>query len=61
MLFVVVVVLVVVSLYGFEDKIYIMITCPCNEHPLYTPLLYSKTRVYRGILIFLIFALKHKL
>ena len=26
-----------------------------------TPLLYSKTGVYRGILIFLIFALKHRL
>ena len=27
--------------------------------PPYTPLLYSKTGVYRGILYFLIFALKH--
>ena len=27
----------------------------------YTPLLYSKTGVYRGIHIFLIFALKHRL
>ena len=37
----------------------IRITCPCNEEPPYTPLLYSKTGVYRGIHIFLIFALKH--
>ena len=29
--------------------------------PPYTPLLYSKTGVYRGILFFLIFALKHRL
>ena len=39
----------------------IMQTCPCNVHPLYTPLLYSKTVVYRGIHYFLIFALKHRL
>ena len=29
--------------------------------PPYTPLLYSKTGVYRGICYFLIFALKHRL
>ena len=29
--------------------------------PPYTPLLYSKTAVYRGINIFLIFALKHRM
>ena len=29
--------------------------------PPYTPLLYSKTGVYRGIHFFLIFALKHRL
>ena len=29
--------------------------------PLYTPLLYSKTGVYRGIHFFLIFASKHRL
>ena len=29
--------------------------------PPYTPLLYSKTGVYRGIFLFLIFALKHRL
>ena len=29
--------------------------------PPYTPLLYSKTGVYRGELVFLIFALKHRL
>ena len=29
--------------------------------PPYTPLLYSKTGVYRGIYFFLIFALKHRL
>ena len=29
--------------------------------PPYTPLLYSKTGVYRGILFFLIFAPKHRL
>ena len=38
-----------------------MITCPCSEHPI-TPHFYnSKTRVYRGIHDFLIFALKHRL
>ena len=37
----------------------IMITCPCVLYPPYTPLLYSKTGVYRGIHYFLIFALKH--
>ena len=36
----------------------IMLACPCNVDP-YTPLLYSKTGVYRGIHYFLIFALKH--
>ena len=39
----------------------IMLTCPCNVHPPYTPLLYSKTGDYRGIHYFLIFALKHRL
>ena len=34
-------------------------TSPCT--PPYTPLLYSKTGVYRGIHIFLIFAPKHRL
>ena len=29
-------------------------TSPCNE-PRYTPLLYSKTRVYRGIIFFFLF------
>ena len=38
----------------------IMITHPCHLHPLrYTPLLYSKTGVYRGIHYFLIIALKY--
>ena len=32
-----------------------MLTCPCNVYP-YTPLLYSKTGVYRGLQYFLIFA-----
>ena len=41
----------------FNLKTNIMITCPCNVHPL----LYSKTGVYRGIHYFLIFALKHRL
>ena len=31
----------------------IMITCPCNEDPPYTPLLYSETGVYMGIHFFL--------
>ena len=41
---------------------YIMLTCPCNVHPL-TPhfYIYSKTAVYRDIYYFLIFALKHTL
>ena len=39
----------------------IRITCPCDLYPPYTPLLYSKTGVYRGIHFFLIFALKHRL
>ena len=44
-----------------QNTLSIKITSPCiNEHP-YTPLLYSKTRVYRGIHYFLIFALKHRL
>ena len=30
----------------------IMQTCPCNEDPPYTPLLYSKTGVYTGIHFF---------
>ena len=38
----------------------IMKTSPCNEQPPTTPLLYSKTGVYRGIHFFLIFALKHR-
>ena len=33
----------------------------CVTNTPYTPLLYSKSGVYRGIHIFLIFALKHKL
>ena len=33
-------------------------TCPCGLYH-FTPLLYSKTGVYRGIHFFLIFALKH--
>ena len=36
----------------------IMITCPCNENPLYTPLLYRKTGVYRGIHLFIYFCFK---
>ena len=36
-------------------------TCPYNEDPPYTPLVYSKTRVYRGTHYCLIFALKHRL
>ena len=40
---------------------YITKTSPCNEHPPYTPLLYSKTGGYRGILCFLIFSPKHRL
>ena len=36
----------------------IRIKCPLNVHP-YTPLLYSKTGICRGIPIFLIFAPKH--
>ena len=39
------------------DATYIMKTSPCNEDPPYTPLLYNKTGVYRGIHFFLIFAL----
>ena len=39
-----------------QDKMYV-----CLIHvPPYTPLLYSKTGVYRGIHFFLIFALKHR-
>ena len=38
----------------------IRITCPCNVYPPYTPFLYSKTGVYRGIHFFLIFALKQR-
>ena len=34
---------------------------PVQFTPLYTPLLYSKTGVYRGIHYFRIFALKHRL
>ena len=36
----------------------IRVKCPCNVDPL-TPLLYSKSGVYRGIHYFLIFAPKH--
>ena len=39
----------------------IMLTCPCDVDPPYTQLLYSKTGVYMGIYLFLIFALKHRL
>ena len=31
----------------------IMKTCPCNEQPPYTPILYRKTGVYRGMHFFL--------
>ena len=41
-------------------RTYIMITRPCNEHPLTPHFYYSKTGVYRGIHYFLIFALKHR-
>ena len=37
-----------------------MLTRPCNVHPPYIPLLYSKTGVYREIHYFLIFAPKHR-
>ena len=42
---------------------HIMLTCSYNlaPPPPYTPLLYCKTGVYRGIYYFLIFALKHRL
>ena len=33
---------------------------PMHFSPPYTPLLYSKTGVYRGIFFFLIFAVKHR-
>ena len=39
----------------------IRITCTCNIFLPYTPLLYSKTGVYRGIPNFLIFDQKHTL
>ena len=35
--------------------------CNSSLHQDNTPLLYSKTRVHRGVHIFLIFALKHRL
>ena len=44
-----------------KSRIFIRITCPCDSYPPYTPLLYSKIGVYRGIHNFLIFALKHRL
>ena len=44
-----------------RSSIPIMLTSPCNIYPPYTPLLYSKNGVYRGIRIFHIFALKHRL
>ena len=37
-----------------------MITCPCNEHPL-PPHFYIVKLGFRGVFIFLIFALKHRL
>ena len=40
---------------------YFMKTCPFNVDPPYTPLLYSKNRVYRGIHFFSYFAPKHRL
>ena len=33
-------------------------TCPCDLYPIYTPILYSNSGVYRGIPCFLIFSLK---
>ena len=40
------------------NMIYITITCPCGLYPL-TPHFYIVKLGYRGILYFLIFALKH--
>ena len=47
-----------INIYMFEFKIYQDNMFVCFI-PTYTPLLYSKTGVYRGIHYFLIFALKH--
>ena len=55
-----------------ENKKFVLSSCVSNRHnlhdnmsvlciPPYTPLLYSKTGVYRGLHYFLIFALKHRL
>ena len=43
-----------------QEALFIRITCPCNTYPL-IPHFYSKAGVCRGIPIFLIFALKHRL
>ena len=40
---------------------FIMPTCPCKVNPTYTPLLYSKIGVYRGIHYALTFSLNHRL
>ena len=39
--------------YENEARLIIRKTCPYNEHPPFTPLLYRKTGVYRGIHFFL--------
>ena len=43
-----------------SQTLYIRKTCPRNVYPLQPPLLYSKTGVCKGILIFLIFAPKER-
>ena len=44
-----------------ERKRSIMQTCPCNVEPHYTPLLYSKTGVYRSIDYFSCFCSENSL